>query len=210
MKPHLQTIAASAPSLIDATIGKRGYPAEKRPLGVGRRKVGAISFVTLLVCFTISNEADGACSRQPGGAARFTLKGNEASDSRTGLIWQRCSLGKTFNPRQDCSGEPRLMSLQEARKAAENAGSGWRLPTVGELTNLIDRQCGRPPVDVKAFPDLRDGGGVRDNSDDDRIYWTSSEAGIAGLIYYVDFTTGDVDAHSRGFSLAVRLVRSRP
>lgn len=102
------------------------------------------------------------------------------------------------------------MSLKEAGKAAETAGSLWRLPTVTELTSLIDRQCGNPPTDLQAFPDLRAAGGEEENSDNDRIYWTSSEAGIAGLIYFVDFNTGEVDAHSRGYSLAVRLVRSQP
>jgi hypothetical protein len=78
------------------------------------------------------------------------------------------------------------------------------------LYSLIDKQCGKPPVDVKVFPDLRSTGKKELNSKEDRIYWTSSELGVAGLIYYVDFTTGDVDAHSKGFSLAVRLVRSGP
>lgn len=134
--------------------------------------------------------------------------GGEARDTRTDLIWQRCSLGMTWSRRQGCTGEPTAMSFTEAKKAALATGAGWHVPTLDELHSLIDKRCGTPPVDLKAFPDLRAGGNEPAHSEDDKTYWTSSEVGMARLVYYIDFTTGDVDGHSQGYALLVRLVRS--
>jgi len=39
-------------------------------------------------------------------------------------------------------------------------------------------------------------------------YWTTNQVGAADLIYDFDFMTGVADGHSRGFALAVRLVKS--
>jgi hypothetical protein len=162
-------------------------------------------WLALTVVCTVTDVANAAC---PGGVARYVLKGAEAYDSRTGLTWQRCSVGMTWNARARCAGQPARISLSDALKAAEAAGPGWRVPTVKELHSLLDRRCDAPPVDAAAFPDLKAGKkGNDDDQDGDRIYWTTSELGVAGLVYYVDFATGDVDAHSKGFSLAVRLVR---
>jgi hypothetical protein len=172
----------------------------------------SLGLAFLVIC-TVANVSDAACPRQGKSASRFILKGSDARDTRTGLTWQRCSVGMTWNDRQGCTGQQTPMGLKEALKAAETAGSGWRVPSINELYSLIDKQCGKPPVDVKVFPDLRSNGKEELNSEEDKIYWTSSESsdlGIAGMIYYVDFTTGDVDVHSKGFSLAVRLVRSGP
>jgi hypothetical protein len=167
----------------------------------------SIGLAFLVIC-TVASVSDAACPPQSKSASRFILKGSEVRDTRTGLTWQRCSVGMTWNDRQGCTGRQTLMGLKEALKAAETAGPGWRVPSINELYSLIDKQCGKPPVDAKVFPDLRSTGKEELNSEEDRIYWTSSELGVAGLTYYVDFTTGDVDAHSKGYSLAARLVRS--
>jgi len=74
----------------------------------------------------------------------------------------------------------------------------------GTLQPRRCRVCGTPPIDVRVFPD------VRVKEEDANLYWTTSKLGVAGLVYYVDLATGNADAHSRGFTLAVRLVRSRP
>ena len=136
----------------------------------------SLGLAFLVVC-ALMDVSDAACSRQSGGAVRFILKGSEARDTGTGLTWQRCSAGMTWNERQGCAGERTLMSLNDARKSAEAAGAGWRVPTVDELHGPIDRQCGRPPVDLKAFPDLRAGGDEPVDGRDDRIYWASSKVG---------------------------------
>lgn len=145
-----------------------------------------------------------ACQGEAANVAsrRFIFTQGEAYDTRTGLIWRRCSVGMTWTRGGGCTGERASMSFTEALKAAGNAGPGWRIPSIKELYSLVDTACGAPHVDVRTFPDLR----FKD--EDESAYWTSSALGLAGLIYYVDLRTGDADAHSPGFALAVRLVRS--
>jgi Protein of unknown function (DUF1566) len=163
-------------------------------------------WLALAVVCAVTDVAGAGCA---GASTRYVLRGGEAYDTRTGLTWQRCSVGMTWNAHAGCLGQPALIGLKDALKAAEAAGPGWRVPGIKELHSLLDKRCGTPPVDVVAFPDLKVGKKDKeDGQDDDRIYWTTSKLGVAGLVYYVDFTTGDVDAHSQGFSLAVRLVRT--
>lgn len=85
--------------------------------------------------------------------------------------------------------------------AAAAAGPGWRVPNVAELASLLDGSCGTPAVDTRIFPDI---GGTEE---DENAYWTTSKVGAANLMYFVDFWSGDVDGHSKGFHLTVRLVR---
>jgi hypothetical protein len=161
-------------------------------------------FAFMLACL-VPDVSMAVCARPEGGTApgRFLISDRDAYDSRTGLTWRRCSVGMTWKG-ENCTGERALMSLRDAMKAAERAGPGWRVPTIRELYSIVDAACGTPPLDLTVFPDIR----AKDG--DENSYWTTSEVGAAGLVYYVDLATGDSDAHSRGFSLAVRLVRSGP
>jgi hypothetical protein len=103
-----------------------------------------------------------------------------------------------------CLGERRFLNFEEATKIAKNTGNGWRLPSVNELVSIVDDKCGMPATDVVVFPD------IGPSEEMDNPYWTDSSAGMGlGLIYFVDFMTGIVDAHSKGFSQAVRLVKSK-
>jgi hypothetical protein len=172
---------------------------------MGIRSLDRLLLVVLAAACAVASVSAAPC---PGGSKRYVLKGGEAYDTRTGLTWRRCSVGAAWNGRAGCAGRPALGGLNDALKSVEAAGPGWRVPTIKELFSLVDKRCGAPPVDVTAFPDLK--AGKRDKEDDpedDRLYWTTSVFEAAGLVYYVDFATGEVDAHSRGFSLAIRLVR---
>jgi hypothetical protein len=161
----------------------------------------ALPLVALTLSLLPQHAAVAACYDRVGGAQkRFVLDGAEAHDTKTRLVWQRCSLGTTWNAGA-CEGETAFVTLDEAKRRAAAAGGGWRVSSGPELQSIIDRSCGAPVVDTSVFPDIRpDEDGAAD-------YWTTSPAGAANLVYFFDFMSGEADAHSRGFHLAVRLVK---
>jgi hypothetical protein len=134
---------------------------------------------------------------------RFILKGDDAFDSKTGLTWKRCSLGTKANGVRGCAGEKAFVNFDQALRAAKTEGDGWHVPSGPELESLVDISCGNPVVDVSVFPD------IRPDIEGAAEYWTTNEVGVANLIYYFDFMTGRADGHSRGFQLAVRLVKKQ-
>jgi Protein of unknown function (DUF1566) len=157
----------------------------------------------LTIGLVIFNHPSAACYDRSGasGQKRFVLKGDEAFDSKTGLTWKRCSLGTGADGTGRCAGEKAFVSLDQALRSAKAEGDGWHVPSGPELESLIDISCSSPVVDVSVFPD------IRPDEDGSAEYWTTNEVGAANLIYYYDFMTGRADGHSRGFQLAVRLVK---
>ncbi|MER2604359.1 MAG: DUF1566 domain-containing protein [Siculibacillus sp.] len=136
------------------------------------------------------------------GKPRFEIVGEVARDRASGLEWKRCSVGATWSGTA-CEGEAASLTLDEAEAAAKAAGDDWRLPDVKELYELIDDDCGKPPADVGAFPD------VRESDLEGAGAWTSTPVGLAELWFYVDLGSGVADGHSRDFRISARLVRSK-
>jgi hypothetical protein len=164
-----------------------------------------ILLIPLLYFFALE-VALAACP--PSAAGRFVLNNDEAFDTKTGLTWKRCSVGMAWKDHVGCTGQRSFIGLATALKAAKDAGPDWRVPDVKELYSLIEKECGVPPLNVIAFPDFRHVHHDMDADASDTLYWTTSKFTAANLVYYVDLYTGNIDAHSGGFSLAVRLVRS--
>ncbi len=146
--------------------------------------------------------ADAACRTAPGGGPRFAVDGETARDEITGLTWRRCALGAKWDG-TTCVGGRAWLGLDAAEAAAAEIGPGWRVPNVEEMWGLLDEGCGRPMVDTSVFADVTPGEGEGDED-----YWTTTDAGLGGLWYFVDLAGGIVDGHSRSFSLGVRPVRS--
>jgi len=108
------------------------------------------------------------------------------TDTRTNLVWQRCSLGK--NNDRECSGITLKLKWEEAIvqcQALNLAGKKWRLPTKEELkSTIIKKKTLSIPfislsIDETAFPKTMGG-----------AYWSSSvnasdQQGITawGVIY---------------------------
>jgi hypothetical protein len=156
------------------------------------------------LCLLPMSESGAACyGRANGSQQRFVLNGGEAYDTKTGLTWKRCSVGTTWDGKRECTGEPVFASLNNAKRMAKDAGVEWRVPSGPELESIIDRSCGSPVVDKAVFPD------IRPNAEGTAEYWTTNAVGAANLVYFFDFMTGQADGHSRGYHLAVRLVRTR-
>lgn len=121
----------------------------------------------------------------------------EVKDTETGLIWQRCSVGRSWDGNA-CTGTVSAMT-HEAALAYAKGQADWRLPNVKELSSLVDHGCTRPTIDATVFPGTRAS-----------WYWTATPyAGNSANAWGVDFNYGVASgSNSRGDRRAVRLVRT--
>lgn len=135
----------------------------------------------------------------------FTAKEGEVIDTKSKLIWKRCSFGEEWQKGKGCVGEIKLIRRTEAEAYARSLGNGWRVPSVDELLSLVDERCKTPVINSALFGKLHDTG-------EGANYLTSSvylegDDVIPTLFYTIDFMNGVVDAHTKSYSGAVRLVR---
>lgn len=129
---------------------------------------------------------------------RYQVEGATVYDKKTNLTWARCSVGQEWNEGVGCMGIPQRFAFDSAQ--ALGAG-GWRVPSQGELSTLIDwgRRANfkRPAIDEIAFPNI------------EKVYpwyWSSTpESALAGR--EVGFMTGDPGIAPRQSEFPVRLVR---
>ena len=119
--------------------------------------------------------------------------GSEVKDVQTGLIWQRCSLGQTWNG-TSCTGTASMYNWPNALQAAANTGSGWRIPDMKELASLVEEACYNPSINITYFP----------NAQKD-WYWSSSPVNNGAWSVY--FFEGQDHFNSYYSYQYVRLVR---
>ena len=127
-------------------------------------------------CALFAGIAGAVCPVTPG---RFLINGAEVTDTVTGLVWSRCSVGQTWTGTV-CSGNPTLVYHDQALQLAQNA-VGWRLPNIKELASLVDRRCDFPAIDSVAFPNTV--GGYY-------TYWSSTPASGENSAWLVSFSEG--------------------
>jgi len=110
------------------------------------------------------------------------------TDTRTGLMWMRCSLGQTWSG-ATCTGTATKYewagAFAEAQASTFASFSDWRLPNVKELVSIVERRCGSPSVNPDIFP-----------ATSTWYYWTSSPA-VSGMD-----TQARVVSFSQGFDTA--------
>jgi hypothetical protein len=80
------------------------------------------------------------------------------SDTRTGLMWKRCSEGQDG---PECAeGEPALFNwkaaldhVQEVNRDGGFAGyRDWRAPNIREMFEIVEYRCVHPSVNLEVFP----------------------------------------------------------
>jgi hypothetical protein len=137
--------------------------------------------------------------------ARYVIStdGNEVTDSTTGLIWRRCAEGMKIST-NGCSGSATAYSSDQAQSWAKNealtSGKPWRLPSLKELSSIVDKSRCNPAIDTVAFP------GTPGSP-----FWSAPPAaGESSYAWGVNFDYGYVDYGSEHNSAGyrVRLVRS--
>ncbi len=124
--------------------------------------------------------------------SRFVVNGDEVTDTDTGLIWQRCTLGQTGS---DCSGgSADTYSWQQALQAAS---APWRLPNIKELRSIVEEKCVDPAINLTVFLFIFSSNG-----------WSASPgASGSGNAWNVNFYYGDSYSFNMSGYLHVRLVR---
>ncbi|EOD54953.1 Lcl C-terminal domain-containing protein [Aeromonas molluscorum] len=140
--------------------------------------------------------------------SRFADHGDgTVTDRTTGLTWMRCQLGQTWQ-NQSCSGEPTRLYWQQALLTAERIrtesshglhGFGghqdWRLPTIKELTSLLESACYKPALNETIFPRAMAGEGKEVN--DGYVYlWSSTPFPADKSVAYMEITSGAVGMHA--------------
>ncbi|TAG33101.1 MAG: DUF1566 domain-containing protein [Polaromonas sp.] len=127
--------------------------------------------------------------------------GQEITDSKTSLVWQRCAEGMSWKVRT-CVGQVVYLNQSDAaalaKAEATSSGQPWRLPTLKELSSIVavrEAEEGKAAIDAIAFP-----------ATPVARFWTSSSVG-PGYFMFVGFADGNAGEGARSFPGAVRLVR---
>ena len=129
--------------------------------------------------------------------SRYELLNNntEVKDSKTGLIWQRCSLGQTWSG-SSCTGTASTYNWTNALQTAANMGNGWRLPNIKELASLVEEACYNPSINETYFPNTISS-----------YYWASSPVAYgSSRAWIVNFYYGY--GYDKSVNHYVRLVRA--
>ncbi len=157
-----------------------------------------------LVLLAMANISVAACRNDVGSVApdsRYQLQNHatEVLDTATGLVWQRCSLGQSYNLATGACDNP--VSTFSWTQAVEQATGLWRLPNLKELSSLVARECETPAINTYFFPDTPSA-----------WYWSSSPYPVGTHIDYkawaVDFSDGFDGLEDKDSVCSVRLVRA--
>lgn len=149
--------------------------------------------------------------------------GSEVLDKKTGLIWQRCSLGQTWNG-TTCTGAAIRHTWTDALAQAKSLGNGYRLPNIRELKSLTERACMEPAINSKFFPNTTNDGywSASPYGGDDNSAWYvyvdygALDSGIGNpyssreneIAWVVDFGYGLTDGYFKAYYGPIRAVRA--
>lgn len=128
-----------------------------------------------------------ACNPQQSGA-------DQVHDKQTGLVWQRCPVGQTYDPVAGCVGTRAGGSWGGG---LAKAGNSWRLPNIAELLSISELACYSPAINLIVFPSIVE-----------HSFWSSSPTPHdIGRAYGVSFTEGGDFDDLKSAAANFRLVR---
>ncbi len=154
------------------------------------KKVRKLGYVIFLICCSLWG-------------VPYTDNGNGTiTDSATGLIWQKCSVGLGTTLGICSTGNISQLDWFTAISYCEGLNLGgridWRLPNINELGSIIDYSISSGPViDSSAFPNTRR-----------YLYWSSStySSTFGTRVWYINFDTGWSNVDYASSTIHVRCV----
>lgn len=105
------------------------------------RFVSRIAVLVLCCVVTLANAETESPYREVSGS-----QGGEVLDTRTGLVWKRCLIGKVWDAAAaKCTGASADMPWDTlvafVKKLPRSGGNDWRLPSPFELMSIVDFVC---------------------------------------------------------------------
>lgn len=137
-----------------------------------------------------------------GSARHYVARGSEVLDTRTGLIWQRCSDGQSWDASaQTCAGTAKryewLTAMDRAKVLSAATGQKWRLPNLKEMSSIVDEARSNPAMDPVVFP-----------ATPTTSFWVSNHSSnLLGEPWLHWSGDGYIDTSYATFKYAVRFVR---
>ena len=140
-------------------------------------------------------------------SSHFNIQKNTAlvQDKRTGLIWQRCTLGMQWSATDNTcvisANTPSQFTWQAALAYANSSSfagfTDWRVPNKKELASIVEYQCRKPALNTVIF-----GGG--------ETLWTSTPMPYFSQpsVWVIQFNDGSFANSGITQNYGVRLVRN--
>jgi hypothetical protein len=160
--------------------------------------------------------------------------GSMILDTKTNLVWQRCSVGQTWNKLKGCIGESTIFTFDQVKKLGKK--NGWRVPTIRELQSLricsggfntkmsffgelktkindgsdeVSQSCDANTIDSNHFNANNVNSVAFPNTLNSALYWSSSpDMSNSDYAWSVHFEYGAVDSRTRDNTGYIRLVRT--
>ncbi len=159
---------------------------------------------------------------------RYKIKDGLVKDTKTGLMWMRCSLGQKWDG-STCQGEATRYSWEKAMEAPEQfeyaSYKDWRVPSHDELKSLAQCSGGQPnkldkwhsqcdgdyasPTIVQtAFPQTPGSWFWSSSPETDDWFWSFPFTTFGDFSWVVNFSNGLDVPSDRDDSAYLRLVRN--
>lgn len=138
--------------------------------------------------------------------------GTEILDRRTDLVWQRCSVGQTWDG-STCAGTALDYTWTEALKTVTavraTVNPDYRMPSIKEISTLIEIDCVKPSMNIEVFPNLPTLS--KEALVTDQVpYWSSSpNVRSQTQAWRINIWNGTMETSSKSQKAHVRLVRGK-
>jgi hypothetical protein len=126
-------------------------------------------------------------------------KDGTVTHKKTGLTWQRCSVGQTWTG-ASCSGTASTYTFDQANALTSNfAGrTDWRLPRIDELNSITEYGKYSPAINTAIFPNTPIDSWIG--------FWSSTNGQNFDVVWIVNTVDGGIGAPSKTNKNIVRLV----
>ena len=125
--------------------------------------------------------------------------GSMVQDNVTGLVWENKTDDGSIHDKDDTYNWDDAQSIFIANLNSQNYGgySDWRLPTLMELSFLVDRNRYDPSINTTYFTNT-----------ELSIYWSSTPSVCVFDVWYVFFKYGNISSYFKSSNYYVRAVRA--